>query len=191
MGGTVPRLSRETLLEVLRMIRARNAGASTEERRCILDQFVALTGYHRTHAIRVVHATTQPISHRPRVSRRVYDEAVREALTVLWEASDRVCGKRLRGLVPVLLPALERHGHLKLDEFVRKRLLKVSAATIDRVLVQAREAPRARRARSGKTGWRRYRGPNVCGLKGPAPRLRRSKNRRPWVRSERRLRRRG
>jgi hypothetical protein len=29
----------------------------------------------------------------------VYDEAVREALGVLWEASDRICGKRLKALL--------------------------------------------------------------------------------------------
>ena len=45
----------------------------------------------------------------------VYDEAVREALIVLWEASDRVCGKRLKPLLPLLVSALERHGHLTLD----------------------------------------------------------------------------
>jgi hypothetical protein len=37
---------------------------------------------------------------------------VRAALIVLWEASDRVCGKRLRALLPILLPALERNGVL-------------------------------------------------------------------------------
>jgi len=46
----------------------------------------------------------------------LYDEAVGGALIVLWEASDRVCGKRLKALLPILLPALERNGHLKLDE---------------------------------------------------------------------------
>ena len=29
--------------------------------------------------------------------RRIYDEAVRQALIVAWEASDRICGKRLKG----------------------------------------------------------------------------------------------
>lgn len=33
----------------------------------------------------------------------LYDEAVRAALIVLWEASDRVCGKRLQPLLPILL----------------------------------------------------------------------------------------
>ncbi len=30
---------------------------------------------------------------------------------VLWEASDRICGKRLKPLMPALVKAMERHGH--------------------------------------------------------------------------------
>ena len=59
----------------------------------------------------------------PRPGRRVYDDAVREALIVLWEASDRICGKRLRPMVPVLVESTERHGHLQLAAEVRARLL--------------------------------------------------------------------
>jgi hypothetical protein len=47
-------------------------------------------------------------SSRPRG--RLYDEAVHQALTVLWETADRICGKRLRVLIPVLIEAMERHG---------------------------------------------------------------------------------
>jgi hypothetical protein len=80
----------------------------------------------------------------PRKSRRfrIYDEAVKEALVVLWEASDRICGKRLKALIPILVPALERHGHLDLDAAVRKKLLLASAATIDRLLSDTRAAVR-------------------------------------------------
>jgi len=46
----------------------------------------------------------------PRPDRRVYDDAVREALIVVWEASDRICGKRLQPLMPILVEAMERHG---------------------------------------------------------------------------------
>src|ERR1700730_11107435 len=70
----------------------------------------------------------------PRSGRRVYDEAVREALIVVWEASDRICSKRLRPLLPVLVEAMERHGHLQLAQEVRAGLLAMSAATIDRAL---------------------------------------------------------
>src|SRR4051812_46364891 len=70
----------------------------------------------------------------PWPERRLYDEAVREALIVLWEASDRVCGKRLKALAPILVEAMERHGHLQLAPEVRTRLLAMSAATMDRAL---------------------------------------------------------
>jgi hypothetical protein len=71
---------------------------------------------------------------------RRYDQAVRHALTVAWEASDRVCGKRLKAVLPVLLPALERHAHLPLDPAVQAKLFAVSAATIDRLLCAERQA---------------------------------------------------
>jgi hypothetical protein len=69
---------------------------------------------------------------------RRYDQAVRQALAVLWEASDRMCAKRLKSLFPVLLPALERHGHLHLDPATRAKLFVVSAASIDRLLRDVR-----------------------------------------------------
>ena len=50
-----------------------------------------------------------------RVGARIYDEAVRVTLVVLWEAADRICGKRLKALLPTLIAAMERHGHLQLE----------------------------------------------------------------------------
>ena len=79
--------------------------------------------------------------------RCVYDEAVTDGLILLWEASDRMCGKRLKALLPILIPALERHGHLSLDSGVRERLLAVSAATIDRRLAPARAVTAGQRRR--------------------------------------------
>jgi hypothetical protein len=61
---------------------------------------------------------------------------VMEALVPLWEASDRLCGKRLQALL--LLESLERHGHLALDRKVREKLLTMSSATIDRGSCQER-----------------------------------------------------
>jgi hypothetical protein len=61
-------------------------------------------------------------------------------LVALWEASDWICGKRLRVMIPTLLPSLERHGRLKLDQTDRELVLGVSAATIDRLLVATKIA---------------------------------------------------
>ena len=38
---------------------------------------------------------------------------------MVWEAADRICGKRLKELLPTLLDAMGRHGHLDLDETVQ------------------------------------------------------------------------
>nr|WP_321985974.1 hypothetical protein [uncultured Lichenicoccus sp.] len=43
----------------------------------------------------------------------IYDEAARGALIVLWEASDRVCGKRLKALFAdsgVVSPGIPRNA---------------------------------------------------------------------------------
>ena len=64
----------------------------------------------------------------------MHDQATREALIVIWEASNRVCGKRLRLLVPILVSAMQRHSHLQLTPEVRTGLLAMRAATMDRAL---------------------------------------------------------
>ena len=139
--AAMPTISVKARQELVKAIRERYAASSSSDKHRILDELVALTGYHRKHAIRVLRSTTSESVPKPRPPRsRVYDEAVREALVVLWEASDRICGKRLKAVMPILLPALENHGHVKLDEDVRRRLLTVSAATIDRLLTSRRQA---------------------------------------------------
>ena len=76
--------------------------------------------------------------------RRIYNEAVREALIIVWEAGDRICGKRLKAILPHLVESMERHGHLRLDVEVRNGLLTASAATIDRLLQQVRHKAKSR-----------------------------------------------
>ena len=62
--------------------------------------------------------------------------------------------KRPEALLPTLVPALERHGHLCLDTEGCERLMVVRAAMIDRRLVPARAVAagqrRRRRSRSAK-----------------------------------------
>lgn len=94
-------ISGDARRELVRAVGERYRGGTREEKRRILDEFVAVTGWHRKHAIRTLNAEgSGQLQRRPRV--RVYDDAVRQALLTLWEASDRVCGKRLR---PLVLPA--------------------------------------------------------------------------------------
>src|SRR3954449_4889975 len=145
------RLSMATRAELLEVVHERYGSARSPERRLILDEFVAVSGYHRKHAIRLLRQPGGSPAPDRRGRSPVYDAAVREALLVIWEASDRICGKRLTAALPVLVPAMERHGHLALDEAVRSRLLAVSAATIDRLLRPVRARSGAGRRRPGAT----------------------------------------
>src|ERR1039457_6655630 len=125
------RIRLSTRRELTAAIRQRYQAADRVGKKMILDEFTQVTGYHRKHAIRVL--TTQPTSEpKTRAVRRVYQEAVKEA-------SDRICGKRLKALLPLLVEAMERHGHLQLEEGVRAQLLAMSASTIDRQLHLVRE----------------------------------------------------
>jgi hypothetical protein len=78
---------------------------------------------------------------------RVYDDAARQALIILWDASDRVGSKRLKVLIPVLLAALQQHQRLSLEPASRNKLAQISTATIDRLLIDARADDSTTRAR--------------------------------------------
>jgi hypothetical protein len=137
-GAAMGRISMATRNEVLAALAGRYTASSRKERGRILDEFTAVSGLHRKHAMRLLRSGRSAGRTGARPERRLYKEAVRQALIVLWEAPDRICGKRLRVVAPILIEAMERHGHLQLASEVRAGLLRISAATIDRALREAR-----------------------------------------------------
>jgi hypothetical protein len=168
MENTISRAARK---ELLAAVVERYRTGSRDEKRQILSEFVAVTRYHRKHAIRVLNGQSE-VERAPRSGRpRLYDKAVQQALVVLWEASDRICGKRLKPLLPVLVSALERHGHLRLDGVVRERIFAASSATLDRLLAPTRATVRGatRRARTVPTVRRRVPVRTFADWKDPLP----------------------
>jgi hypothetical protein len=140
-------LSLATRRELIQAVAERYHAATRLAKKKILDEFIEVTGYHRKHAIRALKRTSGlGAAAAPRS--RLYDEAVRSALTILWETADRICGKRLKEAIPTLLDAMERYGHLRLEAEVRRHLLAMSAATMDRLLKPVREAGKQGRRRS-------------------------------------------
>lgn len=132
-------LPMDTRRQLLRALKTRYQAASKSEKTRILEEFILISGYHRKSAIRLLNGavTNGSQQRRSAPARSVYGAAVQQALIVLWEASDRLCGKRLKALLPQLIPALEKHGHLCLNPALREQLLKVSASSIDRLLKDA------------------------------------------------------
>src|SRR4051794_18639822 len=145
------KIGKQAKSELLEVLRQRYQQAAKQDKTKILDEFIAIIGCHRKHGIRLLTGAPRARNDTAKPSRRLYDEAVREALIVLWEAADRICGKRLKAVLPGLVAALERHGHLHLDAVVRQRVLAVSAATIDRLLASVRGHTSQRKKRRAAT----------------------------------------
>jgi hypothetical protein len=112
-----------------------------------LDELVELTHYTRRHARRLMSQHGKKLWPKPktkvvgdvnkrgqRVRPRIYDEPVLAALIKIWKMMDYICGKRLQPALPELVTVLERHNELSCDRKTRVKLLKISAATIDRLL---------------------------------------------------------
>src|ERR1700726_5036876 len=147
------RISMGARREVVSAVAERYRPAKRAEKGRILDELCATTGWNRKHAVRALRQreTVMPgeVGATRERSRR-YGATVKDALTALWEASDRVCGKRLKVMIPILLPALEQHGRLQLGQPDRDRVLAISAATIDRLLGDVKVAAGGgRRGRAG------------------------------------------
>ena len=142
------RMSKMAKRELLATIQDCYRVSSRKDKSRILDEFITVTGHHRKHGIRLL-AQPEDASEKIGVvrGRRIYDEGVREAVILTWEASDRICGKRLKAALPHLVESMERHGHLDLDPEVRERLLAASAATLDRLLKPIRATVASQRKR--------------------------------------------
>jgi hypothetical protein len=144
------KISREARAELLDALRHRYQLGSRKTKTRILDEFVAVAKCHRKHAIRLLGSSVPTQVKVHTVGRRIYDEAVLEALIVVWEAADRICGKRLKVVLPSFIDAMERHGHLELDSDVRGRLHAISPSSIDRLLAPIRQKARSRRKRRSR-----------------------------------------
>jgi hypothetical protein len=117
-----------------------------KEKSKILSELVELTDYSRAYARRVlrqhgqrVKSGKQPLVVEVRLRARRdqapdYDEKVKAALLKIWKVMDYICGKRMQPALAEMVRVLERHNELRCDPSTRAKLLRVSAATIDRLL---------------------------------------------------------
>ena len=125
-------MSQPSKQELVKRLHPRYLQASQAEKNKILDEFVAVSGSHRKHAIRVLRKGMPSCSRERRGRQRTYTGAVVSALSKIWCICGRICGKRLQPFLPEMVKTLERHGELMLDEATKTLLLQMSAATIER-----------------------------------------------------------
>jgi len=159
------RLTMKARQEVTKATAGQYRGASKKEKSKILDQFIATTGYSRWYArlvlrhegrrIQTDKQTIVVVERKSSVKRkraRYYDEKVQTALMKLWRIMDYICGKRLQPWLPELITVLERHNEFSCDRQTRAKLLRISAASIDRLLQPERRKQQLRGRAGTKPG---------------------------------------
>ena len=130
-GGQV---TRNSIKEYVEAIKGRYRKGNRNEKGKILDEFTKATGLHRKAAIRSLNSCS-PTRGRKRCGRpRQYGNLVIEALRAVWEASDRLCSKRLHPFLPEFIQVLRRCGESKITIEIEEELCRMSPATIDRLL---------------------------------------------------------
>ena len=127
-------MTRASIREYTEAVRGRYLQASKMEKGKILDEFTKVIGCHRKAAIRLLRRGNQQGARKKRGCPRQYGIAIAEALRVVWEATDRLCSKRLHPFLPELVKILRRHGKATITADIEAQLCRMSPSTIDRLL---------------------------------------------------------
>lgn len=127
-------MSIQSRRELIAAVAPRYRAARGSDKKQILDEFVASTGYHRKYAIRVLNHPYTTHRHRKRHKKPRYGPLVKAALVKIWHVANCICAKRLVPALPDFVTALKRHDELQLDPEVESLLLKMSISTADRLL---------------------------------------------------------
>jgi hypothetical protein len=113
--------------------------SSKKEKSIILQEFCNVCEYNRKYAIRILNKSFKPKTtiNRAGSKPKYYSEDFITTLKIFWSSSDYMCSKRLKAAIPLWIPFYDSmYG--KLDQNVKKLLLAISSATIDRLLKKAR-----------------------------------------------------
>jgi uncharacterized protein YueI len=124
--------------EYLKAIKERYRHASRFEKKSILDEFCTICHYNRKYAIRLLNSpslTNRKINLSKRGRKKEYDDPmILEVLRQLWTKTNLPCSKRLKTILLLWLPFYPN----ELPDEVRKKVMNISPATIDRLMATMR-----------------------------------------------------
>ena len=107
----------------------------------LLDEYIALTGYNRCYARRVLrngHKKSSVPCQGPGRKKK-YGPGVLAALKKIWAILNVPCGKLLVAAMKDVLEALEKSREIRINPKDRHSLCQLSAATADRLLAPERK----------------------------------------------------
>ena len=131
-------VTRSSIHEYAEVMRKRYRSASKAIKGKLLDEFTQVTGLHRKSAIRLLNRVVQAEEKKRRGRKREYGLKEREVLKVIWEASDRLCSKRLKPFLPEIIKVMRKHGEIAIDAELEAKLCRMSSSTIDRLLQESK-----------------------------------------------------
>jgi hypothetical protein len=135
----------------LRKMQDRYYQASRKERGRLLDEMESVTELHRKSLIRLMKGSLQRQPRR-RQRGRIYGPEVDDALRVITESTDYICGERLTSNLSWLAKHLAVHGELTISPRLLEQMERISVSTVDRILARLRQdEPRLRRRRPKHT----------------------------------------
>ena len=132
-------MTRGSVMEYAAAVRDRYRSGNRMDKGKILDEFVKVTDLHRKAAIRLLNRRIRSKAAKHSGRPRKYGTAAVEALKVTWEASDRLCSKRLQPFLAEMIRVLRVHGEQHIDAYQERLLCQMSPATIDRLLRPVRK----------------------------------------------------
>lgn len=145
------KMSCESKQEYIQVQKRRYRRAGRERKTRLLDEVCAVCDYDRKHAIKVLNGSLK-LSKGKRGRKSQYgDPELLKTLKTLWLRSGLLCGKRLKQALPLWLKHYEKH-HGVLSSECREKLLKISPASIDRLLKPYKAQHRRRRNTGTKPG---------------------------------------
>lgn len=147
-------MSPQSTKEYLRVVQRRYKNVSRKEKSIILDEVCQNLGYHRKHAIRVLHSFryfTKPKSKKKGKKPFYNKPSIIKPLKQIWFSANLPCSKRLKAIIPLWMPGY-RETYGKLSEDVVSALLAISASSIDRVLKPTRVKMKHRGRSTTKPG---------------------------------------
>jgi hypothetical protein len=122
-------------------MRKRYGRAGRGERGRLLDEFTAITGYHRKYAIALLGQAPKARRRPPGRPSRISAEAI-AALVKIWRAADYPWSSRLVAMLPAWMP--HARAHFEMCDETARMVLAMSARTIDRALKPHRAALKRR-----------------------------------------------
>lgn len=149
MAEPMSQNTRDEYLEKMRCRYRRYRGKAARGK--LITEFCEVTGHERKYANKLLGEKRGPGSRpaRKRGAGRIYCDAAIDVIFAIWKAGEQPCGKRLKPMLATWLPHYEKHSG-ELPAAIRKKVLSISPAQIDRLLAARKVGVSKRKPRTPK-----------------------------------------